>query len=93
MSQRAAEMAAVREHSIASRRTRVHVIVCHNLDTKSRSLLEIFSLADRVSPEICAAVARELAEDILSDVALLRRELDGIEAFARRQLAKLSAPG
>jgi hypothetical protein len=35
-------------------------------------------------------VARELADDILRDVALLKSELDGIEAFAHRQLEKLA---
>ena len=87
-----ADLVAAREHAIASQRTRAHVIICHNLDGKSRSLLDIFSLAATVDPEICAMVARELAEDILRDVALLKAELDGIEAFARRQLARLPAP-
>jgi len=80
---------AAREHTTTSRRTRAHVIICHSLNTKSRTLLEIFSLADRVSPEVSAAVARELADDILRDVAFLRAELDGIEIFARGQLARL----
>jgi len=86
------DIVAAREHAIASRRTRAHVIICHNLNGKSRSLLDIFSLAGTVSPEVCAMVARELAEDILRDVALLKAELDGIEAFARRQLTGLTAP-
>src|SRR3981189_3679067 len=84
-----AALVAAGEHAIASRRTRAHVILCHNLDGKSRSLLDIFSLAGTVDPEVCAMVARELAEDILRDVALLKAELDGIETFARRQLAGL----
>src|SRR5437763_7943820 len=86
------DIAAAREHALTSRRTRAHVIICHDLDGKSRSLLDIFSLAGTVDPEVCAMVARELAEDILRDVALLKAELDGIEAFARRQLAGLTAP-
>jgi len=67
----------------------VHVIICHSLNTTSRTLLDLFSLADHVSPEARAAVTRELADDILADVALLRGQLDGIEIFARGQLARL----
>jgi hypothetical protein len=91
MSQTAVQLAAAREHSINSRRTRVHVIICHSLDTESRNLLDIFQLANRVSPEVCAAVARELAGDILQDVAVLKAELERIEAFARRQLARIDS--
>jgi hypothetical protein len=86
-----ADLVAAREHAIASRRTRAHVIICHNLDGKSRSLLDIFGLAGTVDPALRAMVARELAEDILRDVALLKAELDGVESFARRQLAGLPA--
>ncbi len=86
-----ADITAVREHSITSRRTRVHVIMCHDLDHKRRTLMELFGYAMTADPEACAAIARVLAEDILQDIALLKRELDGIEAFARRQLAKLPA--
>ena len=84
-----AHLVAARDHAITSRRTRAHVIICHNLDGKSRSLLDIFTLAATADPDVCAMVARELAEDILRDVALLKAELQGIEAFARHQLAKL----
>ena len=84
------DIAAAREHTTTSRRTRAHVVICHSLNTKSRTLIELFSLADRVSPQTCAAVARELAEDILTDVATLRAELEGIEIFARGQLARLN---
>lgn len=89
MSQTAAEMAAVREHSVGSRRTRVHVIVCHDLNDRAHSLYEMFRFADRVSPSVLEALTRELADEIIQDVATLRAELDRIEAFARRQLAKL----
>jgi hypothetical protein len=85
----AVDIVAAREHAISSRRTRAHVILCHNLHGKTRSLLDIFNLAATVDPEICAIIARELTEDILRDVALLKAELDGIEAFARQQLMKL----
>ena len=84
------DIAAAREHTTTSRRTRAHVIICHSLNTKSRTLLDLFSLADHVSTEVRAAVARELADDILTDVTLLRAELDGIEIFARGQLARLN---
>jgi hypothetical protein len=84
------DIVAAREHTTTSRRTRAHVIICHSLNTKSRTLLDLFGLADRVSPDVYAAVARELADDILADVALLRAELDGIEIFARGQLARLN---
>jgi len=61
------DIVAAREHSITSRRTRVHVIVCHNLDHRARSLYEMFGFADRVSPEILDALTRELANDIIGD--------------------------
>ena len=83
------DIVAAREHTISSRRTRVHVIVCHDLKRSSHDLFEIFSLAGRASPEVIAAIGRELAEDILRDVAVLKADLDDIEAFARRQIAKL----
>jgi hypothetical protein len=92
MSDKAAEMAAVREHSLGSRRTRAHVIVCHDLNERAHSLYEMFRFADRVSPSVLEALTQELAEDIIHDVALLKADLDRIEAFARRQLAKLSGP-
>jgi hypothetical protein len=82
-------IAAAREHTTTSRRTRAHVIVCHDLNTKSRTLLDLFILANNVAPEACAAVARELAEDILRDVLILKTDLDAIESFARRQIARL----
>lgn len=87
-----ADITAVREHSISSRRTRVHVIMCHDLDYKRRTLMEVFGYTMTVDPEACAAIARILAEDILRDVEWLKEELAGIEAFARRQLAKLEPP-
>ena len=84
-----ADITAVREHSISSRRTRVHVIMCHDLDYKRRTLMDAFGYSMTVDPEACAAIAQVLAEDILRDVELLKEELASIEAFARRQLAKL----
>jgi len=86
------DVAAAREHSIVSRRTRVHVIVCHDLDARSHSLYEMFRFADRVSPEVLEALTRELAEDIRRDADLLIAELQRIKEFADRQLAKLSTP-
>jgi len=84
-----ADIAAAREHSISSRRTRVHVIMCHDLDYKRRTLMDVFGYTMTVDPEACAAIARVLAEDILRDVGLLKEELAAIEAFAHRQLVKL----
>ena len=86
------DITAVREHSIGSRRTRVHVIVCHDLDARSHSLFEMFRFADRVSPEVLDAVTRELAGDIIRDADLLIADLQRIRAFAERQLAKLPTP-
>jgi hypothetical protein len=86
------DITAAREHSISSRRTRVHVIVCHDLNARSRSLLEMFRYAEKVSPEVLDAITRELAQDILRDSDLLIRELEGTKAFANRQLAKLPTP-
>jgi hypothetical protein len=80
---------AAREHTTTSRRTRAHVIVCHDLNTKSGTLLDLFMLANSVDADICAAVARDLAEDILRDVSILKADLDAIGSFARRQIARL----
>ena len=85
----AVDIVAVREHSIGSRRTRAHVIVCHNLDQRSHSLYEMFRFADRVSPEALDTLTRDLANDIIADATFLIRDLEAIKAFAERQLAKL----
>ncbi len=87
-----ADISAVREHAISSRRTRVHVIMCHDLDHKRRTLMDLFGYSMTVDPEACAGIARILAEDILHDVSLLKEELEAIEAFANRQIAKLPTP-
>jgi hypothetical protein len=85
----AVDIVAAREHSITSRRTRVHIIVCHDLNVRSHTLIEMFGFANRVSPEVLAALTEELAGDIIRDAEMLIRELKGIKAFAERQLAKL----
>src|SRR5437763_16891510 len=82
----AVDIVAAQEHSITSRRTRVHVIVCHDLNARAHTLYEMFRFADRVSPEVLEALTRELAEDIIGDADTLIAELQGIKAFARRQL-------
>ena len=86
------DIVAVREHSITSRRTRVHVIVCHDLDARAHSIYEVFRFADRVSPEVLDALTRELADDIMRDADMLITELQRIKDFAQRQLAKLPTP-
>ena len=88
----AVDIVAAREHSITSRRTRVHVIVCHDLNARAHTLYEMFRFADKVSPETLDALTRELANDILRDADVLIAELEGIKAFAQRQLAKLPTP-
>src|SRR5260370_1434800 len=88
----AVDIVAAREHSITSRRTRVHVIVCHDLNARAHSLYEMFRFADRVSPEALDALTRELAADIISDADLLIAELEGIKAFAQRELARQPGP-
>ena len=88
----AVDIVAAREHSIASRRTRAHVIVCHDLNAWAHSLYDMFRFADRVSPEILEALTRELASDIVRDADMLIAELEGIKAFAVRQIAKLPTP-
>ena len=88
----AAEIVAVREHAIGSRRTRVHIIVCHNLDERAHTLYELFRFADRVSPEALDALTRDLAGDIIADADLLIADLQRTKAFAERQLAKLPTP-
>jgi hypothetical protein len=90
--QTAADIVAVREHSISSRRTRVHVIVCHDLDQRSHTLYEMFRFADRVSPVALDTLARDLANDIIADCDLLLSEIQNTKAFAERQLAKLPPP-
>ena len=87
-----ADISAVREHSIGSRRTRVHVIVCHDLDARAHSLYEMFCFADRVSPEALAVVTRQLAGDIIRDADLLIAELRRIKTFAERQVGNLLTP-
>jgi hypothetical protein len=52
----------------------------------------MFGMANRVSPETLAEVVEMLANDIIQDADLLIRELEGIKAFANRQLEKLSTP-
>jgi hypothetical protein len=88
----AVDIVAAREHSINSRRTRVHIIVCHDLNARAHSLYEMFRFADRVSPEVLEALTRDLASDIIRDADMLIAELEGIKAFANRELAKLAAP-
>ena len=86
------DIVAAREHSITSRRTRVHVIVCHDLNARAHSLYEMFRYADRVSPEILEDLTRELASDIVRDAEMLITELEGIKTFANRQIAKVLTP-
>src|SRR5437899_10686154 len=88
----AVDIIAAREHSITSRRTRVHVIVCHDLNARAHSLYEMFRFADRVSPEVLDGLTRELADDILRDADMLIAEFQRIKDFAHRQLAKLPSP-
>jgi len=86
------DISAAREHSITSRRTRVHVVMCHDLDYRTKSLVQMFGMANRVSLETLAEVVEMLANDIIHDADLLIRELEGIKAFANRQLTKLPTP-
>src|SRR5438067_891838 len=85
----AVDIVAARDHSITSRRTRVHVIVCHDLNAQAHSLYEMFRFADRVSPESLEDLTRELASDIVRDADMLIAELEGIKAFARCHISKL----
>src|SRR5712691_6978713 len=83
------DLVAAREHSITSKRTRVHVIVCHDLSTRAHTLYDMFGFADKVSPEVLEALTRELAGDIIRDADVLIAELEAIKWFANRQLTKL----
>jgi len=88
-------LAAAREHTLrtnGTRRTAVHVVMCHNLDTQQSDLMRVFGLRDAF-PSAVEAVAESLARSILDQVAALRGELDAIEAFARRQLARVGDAG
>jgi len=90
--QTGAEIVAARDHSITSRRTRVHIIVCHDLDVRAHTLYDMFRFADRVSPAVLDALTRELADDILRDADLLIGELQRIKVYTKGQLAKLPSP-
>jgi len=86
------DIAAARDHSITSRRTRVHIIICHDLDVRAHTLYDMFRFADRVSPAVLDALTRELADDILRDADLLIGELQRIKVYTKGQLAKLPSP-
>ncbi len=83
------DIIAAREHTIGARRTRAHVIVCHDINHKTHALYEMFNFADRVSPTNLDALARDLAHDIIEDVNVLMRDLEEIKEYANRQLDRL----
>lgn len=73
---------AAKEHTINSkRRTCAHVILTHDINTKTRSIMQLFRYCVDVSPTACAEIIDALADDILSDVEVLMQELENIKAI------------
>jgi hypothetical protein len=52
----------------------------------------MFNFVGRVSDDVLASLVSELADDIIRDADILIRELEGIKAFAKCELAKLQSP-
>jgi hypothetical protein len=63
------------------------VVVFHDFDVRRGSIIDLFRIGEEQC-ENARYVAQQLCEDLLRDVAELRRELDEIEQFAKRQLQR-----
>jgi hypothetical protein len=82
---------AAKEHTINSkRRTCAHVILTHDINTKTKSIMQMFRYGVDVSPAACVEIIEALADDILSDVEVLMQDLENIKQWALKQKAKLN---
>src|SRR3954447_7952373 len=89
----AEHLLAAKEHTVNSlRRTRAHVIITHDLNAKTKTLMQMFRYGVDVHPEACAELADALADEILRDVQILMEDLEAIKQWALRQKAKLDPP-
>ena len=87
----AEHLLAAKEHTVNSlRRTHAHVIITHDLNTKTKSIMQMFRYGVDVSPSACAEIIDALADDILSDVEVLMQDLENIKQWALKQKAKLN---
>jgi hypothetical protein len=87
----AEHLLAAKEHTVASlRRTCAHVIITHDLNAKTKTLMQMFRYGVDVHPDACAELAEALADDILRDVESLMQDLEAIREWALRQKAALN---
>jgi len=87
----AEHLLAAKEHTVRSkRRTMAHVILTHDLDTKTKTIMQMFRYGVDVHPDACAELADALVDDILRDVNFLMEDLEAIKQWALRQKAKLN---
>lgn len=87
---RAEHLLAAREHTVASmRRTHAHVIITHDINAKTKTLMQMFRYSIDVHPDACAELVEALADDILHDVESLMHDLEAIKEWALRQKATL----
>ena len=86
----AEHLLAAKEHTVNSlRRTRAHVIITHDLNAKTKMLMQMFRYGVDVHPNACAELAEALADDILRDVGILMDGLEAIKQWVLRQKEKL----
>jgi hypothetical protein len=72
---------------VNSRNIMAQVVVYHDFPFRQATILDLF----RISEEQCISAryeAQQMCDDLLRDVAELRRELDDIEAFCKRELQR-----
>ena len=80
-----------KEHTVNSRRrTCAHVILTHDLNTKTKTIFQMFRYGVDVHPDACAELVDALADDILREVEVLMEDLEHIKQWALRQKEKLN---
>jgi hypothetical protein len=86
----AEHLLAAKEHTVNSLRlTRAHVIITHDLNAKTKTLMQMFRYGVDVHPNACAELAEALADDILRDVQTIIEDLEAIKQWVLRQKEKL----
>jgi IS4 transposase len=65
----------------------VHVVVFSDFDYRKGAIIDLFRLSEEHAHQ-ARYLAQQMAEDLLKDVAELRRELNDIEAFCKRKLQR-----